>query len=642
MVWSLYNNERLLDPLKFSNGKTQENIVEETLDAIKQGFKVIFINGMCGTGKSAIALNIAKELGKTSIVVPGKNLQRQYKEDYEFQKYLLKNNRKLKISILTGRNNHECLYIKDKSNLIPKFKREVNSKLSDIFDFPDRKSSEIENKDKSADNSELPCKIEIKEKNFRKIREYLKKNRNIDIGKIQKAGDVRRIPLASVCPYWSPVLPDKYELKNVSYPTKRSYEGLEGNKFTIYSRKPGCSFYEQYNSYIDSDVLVFNSLKYKLESAINRKPFTEAEIIDEGDEFLDSFSNQRAISLNRLQNSLIQVVGENESVDRILSELNQLLSELRNNEKIKDSLRTNGILAIRETQFYDLFRIFLSSSEFLGEVEEESYLFEVEETVKMFEDFLDETYLTFRKKDNDLIINVITTNLAKRFGELIKKNKIVILMSGTLHSEEVLEKVFGLEKFKLIDAETEQPGKLEILKTGLEMNCSYSNLNGNFGSRKNYLKALDKCVAMAKRPILVHVNAFRDLPDIQEIQEFGLKNLVTGEDLKNSQILDNEGTDIKNFKKGKIDVLFTTRCGRGVDFPGNQCNSIVFTKYPNPNPENAFWKILRHTRPQHYWSFYKDKAKRELLQKVYRGLRSKEDFVYLLSPDTRVLDVFDE
>jgi hypothetical protein len=32
-----------------------------------------------------------------------------------------------------------------------------------------------------------------------------------------------------------------------------------------------------------------------------------------------------------------------------------------------------------------------------------------------------------------------------------------------------------------------------------------------------------------------------------------------------------------------------------------------------------------------------DKAKRELTQKIYRGLRSKEDKVYLLSPDIRVL-----
>ncbi|PNX46026.1 MAG: hypothetical protein BV456_12835, partial [Thermoplasmata archaeon M8B2D] len=82
-TWSLYENGKYLEPLVFSNEKTQEDIVHEVLKEISQGKKVIFIHGACGTGKSAIALNLAKELGRASIIVPGKNLQRQYKKDYE-------------------------------------------------------------------------------------------------------------------------------------------------------------------------------------------------------------------------------------------------------------------------------------------------------------------------------------------------------------------------------------------------------------------------------------------------------------------------------------------------------------------------------------------------------------------------------
>jgi len=89
-MWNLYQEKDFLKPLKFSNGKTQEDVVKEVLDSIKQGYKIIFIRGVCGTGKSAIALNIAKEIGKTSVVVPGKTLQNQYKDDYEGKKYLLK------------------------------------------------------------------------------------------------------------------------------------------------------------------------------------------------------------------------------------------------------------------------------------------------------------------------------------------------------------------------------------------------------------------------------------------------------------------------------------------------------------------------------------------------------------------------
>jgi len=68
------------------------------------------------------------------------------------------------------------------------------------------------------------------------------------------------------------------------------------------------------------------------------------------------------------------------------------------------------------------------------------------------------------------------------------------------------------------------------------------------------------------------------------------------------------------------------------------CNSIVFTKYPNPNVSDTFWKVLQKTHPDYYWEFYKDKASRGFLQRIYRALRSPNDHVKILSPDIRVLD----
>ena len=59
--------------------------------------------------------------------------------------------------------------------------------------------------------------------------------------------------------------------------------------------------------------------------------------------------------------------------------------------------------------------------------------------------------------------------------------------------------------------------------------------------------------------------------------------------------------------------------------------------YPNSNIQDIFWKVIKNTHPDYYWEFYKDKAKREFLQRIYRALRSKDDHVYVLSPDARVL-----
>lgn len=638
MTWNLYEKGKFLAPLKFSNNKTQEDVVKEVLDSIEKGNKIIFIHGICGTGKSAIALNIARKLGKSSVVVPGKNLQKQYQKDYENSKYLLKDNKeKLKISVITGRKNHKCKFLEDSKNFVPVIKKEVNAKLHDIFSGKKEEVSDMIGKDISADNQNIPCKIEIKEKNWNRIKKYIQENKNVNIKDFLEIKDVKRMSIAPVCPYWSPVMPERYETKNFEKKKRKSYLGLKDTKFNFYERKPGCNFYEQFNSYIDSDVIVFNSMKYKLESAMNRKPFTEVEIIDECDEFLDSFSNQRNVNIDRLQNSLKNIFIEKENIDEKLNEIRQIINHMKSNV----NFNSNEIIPLKRTGIYDLFKILLNSQEILEELDEESYLFKVEESARMFEDFFDDSYVTFDKKDNNIIASIVTTNLEKKFKEMVDKNKMIVLMSGTLHSREVLKNVFGLDNFKIIEAETGHQGDVDVKRTSLEIDCKYSNFSSGKFSRRDYLKALSKCIEIAKRPTLVHVNAFLDLPTEMELDEFDINNLISRERLKEIQGEDNVGILIERFKKGQTDILFTTQCNRGIDFPDEQCNSIIFTKYPNPNVQDAFWKILSKTNPQQYWEFYKDKARRELWQKVYRGLRHKKDHVYVLSPDSRVLDFFE-
>jgi len=636
-MWSLYNENKFLKPLEFSNGKTQEDIVKEVLDSVKEGYRIIFIKGVCGTGKSAIALNIAKEIGKTCIVVPGKTLQNQYKEDYENKKYLMKNNGgKLKISVITGRNNHKCKYLEMED--APIFKEERNLLLNELFG----KREKHNEKDTSADNLYIPCKIEIKEKNWNKIKEYLKQNKNINPSDFLDIKDVKRNSIAPVCPYWCPVFPDRFELsgKNFENVKKRNYNGLGGTKFTLYQRAHGCKFYEQFNSFIDADVLVFNSLKYKLESSMNRKPETEAEIIDECDEFLDSFSNQRTINIDRLLNSLNQIVVEYEDSGLIIKRIGRIVEEIKSNPRILHSTSSKEIIPLKETEVYDLFKLILENKEFLYDIDDESYLYEVAETARMFDEFFNETYLTFSKKENNLVTEVVTVNLAKRLKEMLDKNKIIIMMSGTIHSEIILRNIFGLDKFKILEAETEQQGNIEVRRTGMEKDCKYENfVNGNV-SRKDYLKALDKCIEISKKPTLIHINSFYDLPDEKEMKLFDLRNVISREKLMEIQG-DKTDENVKKFKKKEIDVLFSTKCTRGIDFPGEQCNSIIFTKFPNPDVKSPFWNILKKTNPNYYWDFYKDKARRELLQRIYRGLRFKEDHVYLLSPDERVLKSFE-
>jgi Rad3-related DNA helicase len=143
-------------------------------------------------------------------------------------------------------------------------------------------------------------------------------------------------------------------------------------------------------------------------------------------------------------------------------------------------------------------------------------------------------------------------------------------------------------------------------------------------------------MAKATPPTLVHVSAFKDLPSEEENQTLMLDNLITKERLKELQSRGNTAVD--EFANGEEDILFTTKCSRGVDFPGDKCNSIVVTKFPYPNIQGLFWQILKREQPEKFMEFYLDKARRELIQKIARGVRFKGDKVDLYSPDVRVIN----
>ena len=604
-TWSLHQSEGELKPLMFSNGKTQEDVVNEVVKEIKGGTKIVLIHGMCGTGKSAIALNVARLLGRASIVVPVKGLQRQYEEDYMSKKYLKKKNgKKMKIAMITGRGNHDSL-------IMPGV---------------------------ACDDPSLPELIKITEKNYEQIKDYYLENPLIMGKQMPDITKMKRISIAPANPYWSPIIPVEYEapLKDAK---RKKYRGLNGREFVFYHRKTGCSYYDQYQAYIDADVLIFNSAKYKIEVALNRKPLTDVEIIDEADEFLDNFSTEEGINLTRLANALNVVNPEEPEAQKAIEEIQELV-HLEEKNKQAIGIDESVIFQIGETKVEQILRLFLKNPwiEAEASLDEMNYSNHAIVVARLFDGFFEDTYVTFERKEKDLYVNLVAANLSKRFKEIVDKNKALVLMSGTLHSQDVLRKVFGITDFKIVEAETIHQGSIEIDRTGKEFDCRYANFASKKYSRRDYLLALDSCISKAKKPILVHVNAYEDLPSQQEVIELELKATMTKEALRALQADDKTGRLISMFKAKMSDVLFTTKCSRGVDFPGDICNSVIFTKYPNPNVRGVFWRILEKTHPDFYWDFYKDKARRDFLQRIYRAVRSDKDHVYVLSPDMRVLD----
>ena len=622
MTWSLYekNSEGgifdysgdLLKPLKFSNGKTQEDIVNDVLDLINKGNRIIFIHGVCGTGKSAIALNIAKNFKKSSIVVPIKSLQEQYEKDYTQKKFILKEDKTpLNISIIKGRNNFHCPYLGGKAN-----------------------------------EKNLPCTIEIREKNLDQLLDYIDKNPEVQKEDFSSISDIKRANVACACPYWSPIIPSELNIKGLKQTNKVKFQTISGKEFALFQRKKGCDYCDQYKHYATSDVLIFNSAKYLIELEMGRKPKTEIDIIDECDEFLDSFSNERKINLQRLLTSLTNLNPEKKEDKQSVRDLIYLI-----NDFVLEHKREVDCEKVKTVSFIKIIDKILENTHLASE-EELNYYNRVVEILISFEKVLEETYIStelikkdekqsslfdnpYLKEDN-IYVTLVSINLKQKMQELTSQNNVLILMSGTLHSEKVLKDIFGLDNFKIIKAETKNPGKIKVYRTGVERNCNYSNFKSGNITRERYLKMLDCVLANTKEKTLVHVNSFSDLPNEQEKERYKFDNLITQNDLR--EIQDNSNNAINDFLHGRNNILFTTKCSRGIDFPGDKCRNIILTRYPYPNIQSNFWKILKKEQPDYFTEFYMDKAYRELIQKISRGIRFEGDWINLLSPDIRVLN----
>ncbi len=303
-----------LNPLIFSNGKTQEDVVKEVLNSISSGEKIIFIKGVCGSGKSAIALNLAKHFKKTAIVVPIKSLQDQYEKDYTEKNFVLKEDgKKLKISVIKGRNNFPCAF----------------------------------DKGTNADGEYLPCDIELRERNMQKILEYIELNKEVRKEDFSSVSDVRRVSVAAACPHWSPIYSAESSAKVLNKARKRKYLGVSGREYALFERSKGCPYYQQFHAYLDADVLIFNSMKYHIETAIGRKPKTDLDIIDECDEFLDSFAQEKKINLQRLISSLQNLIPDDLKSKQAIKEIILLANRVI-------AMSSEEIKKLPETLMFDL------------------------------------------------------------------------------------------------------------------------------------------------------------------------------------------------------------------------------------------------------------------------------------------------
>jgi Rad3-related DNA helicase len=381
----------------------------------------------------------------------------------------------------------------------------------------------------------------------------------------------------SDCPYWGFILPSSRPLKKRDEHVG-SYKSLVG-KHSFLS-KGGCPYWEQYKSYISSDVIVLNSSKWEIEAWIGRLPSTDITIIDEADAWLDGLCSKVNVTEKKIKYLLNKLGDEGmpEKSKRIRESWNDYKSGFADPLPLAEELHDvlSG-LDLGINLYWQLDRVLKFKDEIVSEEEEKKIVFYI--------------------PDPRPVLSELRDRIGGKF----------LMMSATVQNPEVLENVYGIDPV-FVEGEVNFPGKLVRKKVGSEMKVNNRRWKISRFRRK-YAEIRDEILKRAKRPGFVPVHATKYLPNNVE--------------------------NITDKDQGEVEGLtFSTKMDRGADL--EEMESVVILKYPFPSLGDPLLKATKKKLGDaKFWMYYRDMSRREFIQQVGRTIRSPDDEVEFWSPDAK-------
>lgn len=592
-----------LSPRRYSNGMSQLDVVADIVKAFEEGASDVFFHANLGSGKSLVALHVVANMGRGIVVVPTKNLQDQYADDYE-GKYVIRNKRKnrlLRIRVMKGRKSFHCAF-----------------------------------HGKSAASPDLVCTKEL-------------------------PSATPRWRAAMKCPDWSPVykgesaqkLTDKTFLHDGAEEDWKFQEDVAQNakpydavfhEFVFVPRGNTCPYFAQYDAYREADAIVMNQAKWEAETALARKPRLDVEVFDEADHFLDSLGSTVEITEHEIDNLLRRFV--------------TLSKKARHDPDAKPTARDKAVMAMLQEG-----RKALHDKATLGDVEPPTELMatlarvyeamEGDEPARragQLRDALEHPEaLVCSKKEDRYVVAVGEPQVILR-SFLAKSGPKRLWMSATLQDPAILRDVYGFRNPVVVQGETAYQGKL-FLCTPDETSAReagpvpvrWEAWYGASGQplREGFDRALAFIQKHAKGPTAYVVHGKGYLESIQE---------WSGAAKKVVRLLAKEREDdetLERFLRGESDEIASTRINRGVDFKGDLCRDLVLIKFPVPDVSDPKLQAIKRKFVDKYgpeigegafWRYARDCARRTLLQQVGRGLRAPDDWVRVWTTDLAVLD----
>jgi hypothetical protein len=478
-----YENGEKLDPLEYSTGETQADVVENILDAFHES-NIVFLDGKVGSGKSVLAIRTALEMGGGIVSVPTKILSDQYYNDYyKRNKYFLKDNgEKANISVFKGRNNFVCPLRKNK--------------------YPNRNDWKV-----SCSNKDLPCTRTLME-------------------------EESRIDALSSCPWGGTIRRGRVNLPS-EFPDFDFVEGYDsiGEYGTVVLKNRGtrenpdvCPYWGQYSSYPFADIVAMNSMKFKVETWIGRIPRMPLLVIDEADAFLDNLCSKVVLSerkIDFIEDKIRDGMEDFIQKDIILDEVGRIWNEFLNSEMgpydTADALKN-----VLDRTDIDL-----------------NYIYDLSKVIR----YEDASYCQDERDDDDnpkVIFHI--ANPKPILQDILERHQTnVLMMSATKMDTDVLDKVFGINP-TVVEGEPKFPGTLIKKETGNEKEVNYKKWNkSNF--RSSYGRTRDTILEKMERPGFVPVHAEKYLPESIKREDITDNNRIEKDGISFSTKMD-RGADL--------------------------------------------------------------------------------------------------
>jgi len=448
-----------------------------------------------------------------------------------------------------------------------------------------------------------------------------------------------------------------------------------------------CPYYKQFYSYVRSDVIVFNSSKWTLETMMGRKPKVKIEVVDEGDYWLDS----QATTVEFSRSTIDRIFPGNHRMKQIkmdtLANFDMWFKKIKydvnkSQEKSKDDV------SIIDTKDYK--QLFYSLSVFLKEYQKQNEdddninqkLLDID-LVRQYADVASLSYVEGKRQETK-IIKVYIPYPDKLLRTLFNSSsKNIILTSGTMHSNSVLSNLFGINAnnyiVDILNGRKEHPGKLSCIRPPKDSPEQMVKINYTTWKsepfKDYYFRVLNYILDQLKigidkktgksgeakivvlTPAKKYAKGILDRSDVfVDFAKDKNKNSAEEDSIKLeidtnlSDYVDSTLEDVRKLKSTDIEldgdvlrtdkqIIVSTRMIRGTDLKDDKCRAIVMTKWPVGDISDGYLQsIKKRFGEKVFWEIIRDKAAREAVQYVSRGLRHDTDWCIFATPDSHAFD----